>query len=95
MTRGKEKVRAGFYIEKEVLEMADSLLPAANVPHLKVQPLIPQLRRQSAAAGDHIRFQIQARDPDVSALYLVQIVVHGKRQIRLPTAKINNADLAA
>ena len=31
MARGKEKVRAGFYIEKEVLEMADSLLPAANV----------------------------------------------------------------
>ena len=29
--RGKEKVRAGFYIEKEVLEMADSLLPTANV----------------------------------------------------------------
>ena len=31
MARGKEKVRTGFYIEKEVLEMADSLLPAANV----------------------------------------------------------------
>ena len=31
MARGKEKVRAGIYIEKEVLEMADSLLPAANV----------------------------------------------------------------
>lgn len=31
MARGKEKVRIGFYIEKEVLEMADSLLPAANV----------------------------------------------------------------
>lgn len=27
----KEKVRAGFYIEKEMLKMADSLLPAANV----------------------------------------------------------------
>lgn len=31
MARGKKKVQTGFYIEKEVLEMADSLLPAANV----------------------------------------------------------------
>ncbi|MCI8321037.1 MAG: hypothetical protein HFH02_08180 [Dorea sp.] len=31
MARGKEKVRAGFYVEKEVLELADSLLAEANV----------------------------------------------------------------
>ena len=31
MARGKEKVQTGFYIEKEVLELADNLLPAANV----------------------------------------------------------------
>ena len=31
MARGKEKVRTGFYIEKELLELADNLLPAANV----------------------------------------------------------------
>ncbi|NBH18024.1 hypothetical protein D3Z55_11245 [Clostridiaceae bacterium] len=31
MARGKEKVWTGFYIEKEVLDMADSLLAAANV----------------------------------------------------------------
>ena len=31
MAKKAEKVRTGFYIEKEVLEMADSLLAVANV----------------------------------------------------------------
>ena len=31
MAKKAEKVRTGFYIEKEVLEMADGLLLTANV----------------------------------------------------------------
>ena len=31
MAKGTGKVRAGFYVEKEILEMADGLLAEANV----------------------------------------------------------------
>ena len=31
MAKGTGKVRAGFYVEKEILEMADGLLEVANV----------------------------------------------------------------
>ena len=31
MAKGTAKVRAGFYVEKEILEMADGLLAEANV----------------------------------------------------------------
>ena len=48
---------------------------------------------QQIAAADYIFFQIQANNPHRISLQAVKVMIHGKGQIRLSTAKINDGCL--
>ena len=47
----------------------------------KFQFFIPKFFCQCITMGNHILFQIESRDPQIKALFFMQIVIHCKRQI--------------
>ena len=65
-------------------------LISGDIPMAEPQILKPKLLPKAAAEINHILLQIQPRYPDRIPPNLFQIIIHGKRQIRLPAAKIHN-----
>ena len=55
MARGKEKVRAGFYIEKEVLEMTETAVQERNEQSPEEQELQDRVARLSKEMQEKIK----------------------------------------
>ena len=63
-----------------------------NISLQKFQFLIAIFLTQFIAVTDYIRLQIQSDHADIVFLQFMQIIIHGKCQIRLATSKIKNCN---
>ena len=68
-------------------------LIAGDISLQEGQLVIAVSARQFPAAADHVLFQIQADNPHVKPTALPQIIIHGKGQIGLAAAKIQDRKL--
>ena len=75
------------------IHLVDALI-IRNVPHQERQLLIAVLLRQFSAVFDHILFQIQADNADIVFFQLMQIIIHGKCEIRFSASEIEDRKLS-
>ena len=64
-----------------------------NISHLEAKLLITVLPSKLAAVPDHVLLKIQSDDPDIISPKLMQIIIHGKCQVRLPASEIQDGKL--
>ena len=64
-------------------------------PLQELQFAVAVFLTQLIAMADHIPLQIQTDDPDIIILQLMEIVVHGKSQVRFPASEVKDGQLPA
>ena len=64
-----------------------------NIPLQEQQLLISVLFTQLITPPDHLFLKIQPDDPDIILLQLMQIIIHGKCQVRFAASEIQDRKL--